>query len=84
MIARDGRGGGYGPILKARKMISIKKALFVFAAAVGIAASFSSTAAVRAWIPSDSCDYILNSCYQGNQESCERWFHQCQHLGADD
>ena len=48
-------------------MISTKKALFVFAAAVGIAASFSSTAAVRSWIPSESCDYILNTCYQGNQ-----------------
>ncbi|SDA63094.1 MULTISPECIES: hypothetical protein [unclassified Janthinobacterium] len=63
-------------------MISTKKALFVFAAAVGIAASFSSTAAVRSWIPSESCDYILNSCYQGNQEACELWYNKCANDGA--
>ena len=59
-------------------MISIKKALFVFAASVGIAASFSSTAAVRSWVPSENCDYILNMCYQGLEVACEQWRSQCE------
>ena len=59
-------------------MISIKKALFIFAASVGIAASFSSTAAVRSWVPSENCDYILNMCYQGIEASCEQWRNQCE------
>ncbi|WP_426077252.1 hypothetical protein [Janthinobacterium sp. PSPC3-1] len=63
-------------------MISIKKAVFVFATAVGIAASFSSAAAVRSTVPSESCAYILNSCYQGVQEACEIWYDKCANEGA--
>jgi len=63
---------------ESEKMISIKKAMFAFTAAVSLAASVSSSAAVQSWIPSENCNYILNMCYQGVGEACERWLNQCQ------
>ncbi|MFZ4876401.1 hypothetical protein ACL9RI_15075 [Janthinobacterium sp. Mn2066] len=59
-------------------MISIKKALFAFTAAVSLAASVSSSAAVQSWDPSTNCDYILNMCYQGMETWCEQWRNQCE------
>ncbi|MDN2673761.1 hypothetical protein OX459_20365 [Janthinobacterium sp. SUN026] len=64
-------------------MISIKKALFVFAAAVGVAASFASNATEHARRPPDTCNYLLNSCYQGNNNDCELWYAQCANVDPE-
>ncbi|MDC8759773.1 hypothetical protein [Janthinobacterium fluminis] len=57
-------------------MMTVKKAMFVFFAALGFSGAFSTTAVAR---PDDAyCSELISDCLDGNQYACQRWNQVCR------